>query len=612
MPTKKSSSGHTPLQRGLACLSCRKRKLKCDGQKPVCTPCIKMKRADECEYEDRRQKSRTQKLKEKLAMLEDRIKELEGTEQTTSGDASSSHSGSPDTLELRGTNTLDDVDQNQISLNNAWPATSAEPSSNSSSSSLLSASGSPFASAMGMVWGDTSGGSEQAFEISPFTGMSSSMFPDMPHWDPSTPLPFENKKILLELFIAHRHQCWFFSDTTRLDILSNGESIVGVPEPHPALMNALYLLACHFSRSPYFSELESTFLTRALREITVALDNQDRLVDVVQASSLLAIYFYANSRILEGYCHSFSAARLAVGLGLHQIQFTDLDRPSSSSSAERSSPTGVMNLTATGSPSSIASSPPKDHSELRERISTFWQVFMVDRCWSVANGLPVALPDGEHHQGRIKTPWPDAALDDVVTTAGVFDPLGNPVYMPSLKAKAAALYERTFRLSSSVQPNWAELAATSNALQRFLTSLPLFLGFEPWRNQAPFLDVELLTIHTVVNVCTIHINKNNLEMENLQAANYVLTLIRQLGQTDYEWLDPLISACWMTVAKLYLQILSLSGSTVANALPVFSVDQELDVLVDAMKTLSAFFPLAGELQCLFSTVFSNFLTIVVR
>lgn len=61
----------------------------------------------------------------------------------------------------------------------------------------------------------------------------------------------------------------------------------------------------------------------------------------------------------------------------------------------------------------------------------------------------------------------------------------------------------------------------------------------------------------------------------------------------------------MTVAKLYLQILSLSGSAVANALPVFSVDQELDVLVDAMKTLSAFFPLAGELQCLFSAVLSD-------
>lgn len=216
----------------------------------------------------------------------------------------------------------------------------------------------------------------------------------------------------LEIFIAHRHQCWCFSDTTRLDVLSNGESLGGVPEPHPALMNAIYLLACHFARSPYFSELESTFLTRALREITVALDNQDRLVDVVQASSLLAIYLYANSRILEGYCHSFSAARLAVGLGLHQIQYADLTQRSSNtgkSSPADSSP-GLMTLNSANSPSSIVTSPPKNSAELRERISTFWQVFMVDRCWSVANGLPVALPDGEHHQGRIKTPWPDAAL----------------------------------------------------------------------------------------------------------------------------------------------------------------------------------------------------------
>ncbi|KAJ3768445.1 hypothetical protein FB446DRAFT_276856 [Lentinula raphanica] len=600
MPSTKkaSSSGHTPLQRGLACLCCRKRKLKCDGQKPVCSPCIKMKRADECEYEDRRQKSRTQKLKEKLAMLEDRIKELEGTEQNNSGDASSSNSGSPDTLDPL-TQTLADVDQNEISFGHSWPAMTAGSSSSTSSSTSLSLPGNPFGPAMSTVWGDLDnmgGGSERMFDMSPFTGISGSMFPDMPHWDPSTPLPFENKKILLELFIAHRHQCWFFSDTTRFDLLSNGNSLVGLPEPHPALMNALYLLACHFSRSPYFSELEQTFLTRTLREITVALDNQDRLVDVVQASSLLAIYLYANSRILEGYCHSFSAARLAVGLGLHQLQYSDLAKSTNTSPpGDRPSPTGVMGLSATSSPtSSIASSPPKDQSELRERISTFWQVFMVDRCWSVANGLPVALPDGEHHQGRIKTPWPDAALDDRAPAAtGLFDSSGNPVYMPSLKAKAAALYERTFRLSSSAQPNWAEFTATSTALQRFLSSLPVFLGFEPWRDQAPFLDVELLAVHTIANVCTIHMNKSNLELENLQAANYVLTLIKQLGQTDYEWLDPLISACWMTVAKLYLQVLSLSNA-LETTFPGSSVDQELDILVNAMKTLSAFFPIAGE------------------
>ncbi|KIK59092.1 hypothetical protein GYMLUDRAFT_227493 [Collybiopsis luxurians FD-317 M1] len=606
MPPKKTSGA--PLQRGLACLSCRKRKLKCDGQKPVCSPCAKMKRPEECEYEDRRQKSRTQKLKEKLAMLEDRIKELEGSDPAASASSSTDSPGLFDQVDP-GVGALGDVDQNQISLGGAslslaWPSTSTSQGSSSSSSSSvglsLSVPGSPFAFTGGQSWGDmdnATGSRESSFEMSPFTGMPNSMFPDMPHWDPSTPLPFENKKILLEIFISHRHQCWCFSDTTRLDILSNGESMAGVPEPHPALMNSIYLLACHFARSPYFSELESTFLTRALREITVALDNQDRLVDVVQASSLLAIYLYANSRILEGYCHSFSAARLAVGLGLHQIQYTDVSQSkSSSSSPSAGDPTtsGVMTLTAAGSSASIATTPPKDSAELRERISTFWQVFMVDRCWSVANGLPVALPDGEHHQGRIKTPWPDASLDDGITSVGMFDPLGNPVYMPSLKAKAAALYERTFRIASSVHPNWAEFTSTSNALQRFHACLPMFSGFEPWRSQAPFLDVELLAIHTIANVCTINLNKNNLEMDNVQAANYVLSLIKQLSQADYEWLDPLMSACWTTVAKLYIQMLSLSGASVSAPLPVYALEQELDVLVNAMKTLSAFFPLAGK------------------
>lgn len=158
-----------------------------------------MKRADECEYEDRRQKSRTQKLKEKLAMLEDRIKELEGTEPATSGDISS-NTGSPGFFDSIGfdASSLGDVDPNHISLagpslSNAWPSTSAGPGSSSSSSS---SSGSPFASTTGLNWDNSTAMGGHSYEMSPFTGMTTSMFPDMPHWDPSTPLPFENKKIL--------------------------------------------------------------------------------------------------------------------------------------------------------------------------------------------------------------------------------------------------------------------------------------------------------------------------------------------------------------------------------------------------------------------------------
>lgn len=152
-------------------------------------------------------------------------------------------------------------------------------------------------------------------------------------------------------------------------------------------MNAVFLLACHFEqpRSRLSNELGQTFLSKALHEINVALDKSDRLVDIVQASCLLAVYFYLNSRILEAYCHSFAAARLAVGLGLHQI------RP--------------LNPTEPPLSTSIPIVPPMNEIEFRERVAVFWQVFVVDRLWSIASGLPVALTDSSR-LATIKTPWP--------------------------------------------------------------------------------------------------------------------------------------------------------------------------------------------------------------
>ncbi|KAH9991810.1 hypothetical protein BJV77DRAFT_484252 [Russula vinacea] len=47
-------SRNTPptLQRGKACLRCRKRKMRCDGTKPSCQQCVRAKKQDLCEYDD--------------------------------------------------------------------------------------------------------------------------------------------------------------------------------------------------------------------------------------------------------------------------------------------------------------------------------------------------------------------------------------------------------------------------------------------------------------------------------------------------------------------------------------------------------------------------------
>ncbi|KAL0577332.1 hypothetical protein V5O48_004656 [Marasmius crinis-equi] len=642
-PTRKAAV--TPLQRGLACLSCRKRKLKCDGKRPVCSSCTKMKREEECEYEDKKQKSRTQKLKEKLAMLEERIRELEGPSEgagTSEAASSSSPSGGfyDPPVQLHGTAQLlappdlDNIDLSGLTEPGGsrpvsvagWPTGSASSSASSSSGSIApvsrSVTNSPFGNVefdqlLGMGSSDFAGMASNVFDFTnPFdsNAFMNNSVSVIPHWDPKTPLPDENKRILLDIFYAHRHQCWFDGDFSRFDPTKSTHHhlLQKYSEPHPALMNSIYLLACYFARSPSFSELENTFLTRTLHEITVALDQSDRLVDVVQASCLLAVYLFANSRILEGYCHSFSAARLAVGLGLHQLQHPKsfsvqgafAASENSSSSSSNPLPGLITGLGPSGA-SPIPISPPQNITELRDRISVFWQVFMVDRCWSVANGLPVALPDGEHHQGRIKTPWPEPP-DESSEGAMNNDPNFPPgIFIPALKAKAAALYERTFRLASASNKGdayWVEHNATLHALQRFLTTLPFFVGYEAWRTQAPFLDVDLFTVHTLVNVCNIHLHGGivqTMEIDTnncipLQAANYIMSLMRQLSQGDYEYLDPLISACWLSVAKLYIQLLGAVAVGTTNSLPAYAVEGELDVIVNAMRALSPYVPLAGE------------------
>ncbi|KAF7323492.1 adenylate kinase [Mycena chlorophos] len=575
---------------------------KCDGTRPVCTQCLKMNREAECEYDDKKQKSRTQKLKEKLSALEQRLRELEAENaggNHSSPDIQRPLSLSPTMFPVLESDVLGAGFDNLFDTYNAW--------SGSSGSSLYgenSGYGTPSLDPGAMLLEDEND-IHPFLELSPFSNLqSTSDFPYMPRWNPQDPLPYENKKILLDIFLAHRHQCWFDGSVERFS-LSNTAHQFGF-EPHPALMNAVFLLACHFARSPYCTEIEPVFFSRTLHEITVALDNSDRLVDVVQASCLLAVYLYINCRSLEGYCHSFSAARLAVGLGMHQIK--------------RFLPLDGMGGASTEDITPIPIPPPRDRAEVQDRISAFWQVFMVDRCWSVASGLPVALPDGDCPQVRITTPWPspspdsDGGIDvgglglgerrtstisELFEHQPVFSFESDSLYMPVLRAKAAALYERTYRLASASKKNdayWADYHSAELALQRFALTLPAFMGYEAWRTAAPLIDVDLFAVHTMIHVSTLHLHKDTPGPASLQAGNLVLSYIRQLNDGDYEYLDPILSSCWATTARTYVRMMSVAGEQIDSTTmyPVAVIEQELEVILNAMKTLSAFFPLSGD------------------
>lgn len=346
----------------------------------------------------------------------------------------------------------------------------------------------------------------------------------------------------LETFIPHAFQCGLDLDLARLYQrmgLSSLPQDSQTQTAHPALANAIYLLATHFSSSASSSHQSQThatvadptlqeqhFLTLALRGIAAALEEgesandpaagsdlappyalagKDRgspLVDAVQASVLLAIYFYGKARLLEGYYHSSAATRLAVALGMHQIESTALSASRSTHASPHMGSTDIALPESTNSPSAspVASGtagasswgasptpsaslpPPRDSIELAERVSTFWSVFCVDRCWSVATGLPSSLPDDSHPQLKISTIWPcdigknvsfkktkltsgakiqnlnvfnqnrntdDSVLGSLYGAPNFYQTPSLALPTKALKSKASAFFERAARIASS-------------------------------------------------------------------------------------------------------------------------------------------------------------------
>ena len=155
-------------------------------------------------------------------------------------------------------------------------------------------------------------------------------------------------------------------------------------------MNAIYLWACFISRPEPLSQHEEHYLRQALECLPDALASSDKTIDVIQASCLLSLYFLANGRLLEGSYHASAAASLAVQIGLGSRAPIDSQGWS----------TENIDLKPT-------------LSDVRdgERILAFWQVYNLDRCWSVVLRKPCIIPDKSGSRQSIFCPWPQDIKD---------------------------------------------------------------------------------------------------------------------------------------------------------------------------------------------------------
>ncbi|KAI0088107.1 hypothetical protein BDY19DRAFT_994517 [Irpex rosettiformis] len=564
----------TTLQRGKACLRCRKRKMKCDGTKPACQQCVRAKKAEGCEYDDGKGKTRTQLMREHIQQLEQRIKELESSDRRNSPSITlfDPHAPSP------------------------YPSGSSSSSGHDSPGAFsLSTSASPVPFSLetdSPAWEEPWGS---------FTEFASSDIPTTP-FTPEEP-PYELANMLLEFFLPHRHQCGLELHVGRLrESLQRPLS----DQRHPVLMNAIYLWACYLSRPGPLSEHEQLYLSRALSAMSDALSNPSKVIDLIQASCLLSVYFLSNGRLLEGSYYASSAASLAIQWGLHQIGSTEITS-SGAVSAEWDSPFRLE--------------PAKDAIEQGERILVFWQVYDLDRCWSVALQRPAVLPDSKHPKTTITTPWPqrmeeyeagEIDLGNGSPTISAFfmhqaqaSPQVGGFATTALRVKASALFEGANKLSSSWNPRMPSsnsfmdnFRAFELTIQRFVSTL---LPLHQLAATMPDDKHTLYMIHSLAYTAMIRLHQpfiadDQMSREkSVRAARSVAMVAKHVTDSDFDYLDPLMGHCWVSAARVF----AFELAQLRSAWPPVNVSDlrtDLGILLIALNKIGARYPLLGQLD----------------
>ncbi|KAL7414127.1 hypothetical protein BDY24DRAFT_387702 [Mrakia frigida] len=362
-------------------------------------------------------------------------------------------------------------------------------------------------------------------------GVADNRIPVPDDWRDGTILPEGMRDTLLGLFFERRRQFGLVLHVGRFF-----GSLDGPPEARPAgaLLFAMYTCACRFSTNPDIRALEDTFFLLAKRHIDIGVATyvDQRLVQVVQASSILAAYIYSNpdskSRYLEGWLQGGASMRLAQGCLLHRISPMDI--------------TSLMAFFAEGLPPletnykaswpSSALPAPKDGIELGERIHAFWSAFTVDQLGAVATGrsgsslveieTPFPRPLADYERGIIieSEMRSISNLFEESTTRRATDSLGgiflesmvllvhssslsNPFIQPSLRADYLARPRPT-----RPQRSTSSILSTSNSFSLGLSVDSPFLGPSPSESPPPvakplpaeFLRLEKALVSLVSNL----------------------------------------------------------------------------------------------------------------
>lgn len=529
--------------------------MKCDGVKPACQQCTRARKPDECEYDDGKGKTRTQIMRETIARLECRIRELEDPEYVSPGV------------------TLYDPHGHSRSGSSAS-------STGSPDSSFLSVSHSPFPS--GSPTSPAVAWIQNVPSPSPTPFLSETLYYEEPQ-SSHLPISVEFSTLFLDIFAPHQQQCSLGINVQRLR-----ESLHRPPseQPHPVLMNSIYLWACFVSRPEPLCQQEDLYLRHVLEALPEALKSTNRAVEVIQASCLLSMYYFANGRILEGGYHVSAAAALAIQAGLgHDAYQHDLWVP-----------------TCHFEDFDLKLGKPLNRED--SRVLAFWQVFVLDRCWSTFLHKPSIISDGLDARNIISCPWPQEVSDYETGLVGRCTSIptirtflnGNlsagGFSATALRVKASALLSQADVVinHTGTKQNGRFSDEVANLDQTTSLFLSMLIPINQLNQVIPEERQSLILAHTLANYAMIHLHHATAHDNSVsfakcsRAARACVSVMKQINDQDYPFLDPVLAPCWSNVADH----LVIELNTLESAWPTMSTSEVRDELNVALHTMTMF------------------------
>lgn len=547
---KAGNNESVPRPKRIACILCRKRKLKCCGTKPACATCSRL--GHKCEYNEERKKSGPKRGYVKL--LEARLKQVENlleTRDTQSKDASPSNL--PEKVDA---NTCTMPTDTSIPMDPIMPTMNIDPAFDDPT--LIGGGPFHFGGSDDFSWEMIGLGLEEAL-------------PSQEAIDELNQIYFE--KIHPSLPMIHKARFLASMDLA--------------PHMRPAVCLRYAMWTHAASITPKYHAFAEHFYQRARKyaEQDEMKGHGESIITVghCQAWTLLACYEFKLIYFPRAWMSIGRASRLALMMGLHRQDRVGLD-------VKQTLP------------------PPRDWTDREERRRTFWMAFCQDRYASIGTGWPMVmdeqdiltnLPASEDAFNRSK-PEQTGQLSDILNGLGT-----DTISSFSGVILLATLYGRN--LTHLHRPNdddndhdlsgafWRRHRQLDNILLNISLSMPAAIRLPAAMSDANAIFVNM-NIHTAAiclhQAAIFKADKHRLPAQIsaeskrrcIVAADQITNIMKMISHIDLSLMNPFLAFCLYVAARVFVQYLKSrkDDQTVMSA---------LNFLLSAMQALKVKNPL---------------------